>query len=191
MCIVDVLRRAGAEVTLASIEATRTVRMSRHVQLVADVCLHELSATQSAEFDAIVIPGGMPGSQRLGDCEALRALTVAATHSDQNEPTLKVIAAVCAAPARTLGAWGLLHQKRATAHPSHHALLPPNDDPTFDRAATRVAIDGNIITSQGPGTSLEFALAIVAKLFSPQLAEQLAAQMVVAIPPTPCPPSSS
>eukprot|EP01122_Echinamoeba_exundans_P005916 TRINITY_DN1609_c0_g1_i5.p1 TRINITY_DN1609_c0_g1~~TRINITY_DN1609_c0_g1_i5.p1 ORF type:complete len:210 (+),score=44.54 TRINITY_DN1609_c0_g1_i5:30-632(+) len=171
VCIVDVLRRAGADVTLASAEHSTTLSMSRHVKIVADTLLS--SIPEDEYYDMIAIPGGMPGSQRLGENEQLKRRVVAAAAN----PNV-VVAAVCAAPARTLGAWGLLVNKNATSHPSHQSMLPTPRDPHFDRSA-RVVVDGNIITSQGPGTSLEFALELVRALYGAELATQLAAQMVL------------
>jgi protein deglycase len=72
----------------------------------------------------------------------------------------------------------VLEKKNATSHPSHQAMLPPPRDSPFDRSA-RVVVDGNIITSQGPGTSLEFSLELVKVLYGPELAAQLAQQMVL------------
>ena len=75
--IVDVLRRAGCRVTVASCEDSVTCRMSRDVQITADCTMRDLRGRETRSklnFDAIVVPGGMPGAERLGKCDILDEL---------------------------------------------------------------------------------------------------------------------
>jgi 4-methyl-5(b-hydroxyethyl)-thiazole monophosphate biosynthesis len=148
--IVDVLRRAGFDVTLASVEKELQIIASRNVKIVADQFLDELRAE---DFDMIVLPGGMPGAERLRDCETLTVLL--STQVEARKP----VGAICAAPAVVFEAKGLLQGKKATSHPAFSAKL--TDQSAVDG---RVVIDGLIITSRGPGTAMEFALSIAEKV---------------------------
>lgn len=163
--IIDTLRRAGAQVTVASVEGTPTVTCSRGVRLVADGLIDDY---KHQLFDAISIPGGMPGAERLRDCGTLKNLLVAQAASD------RLITAICAAPAVVLEGAGLLEGRQATCHP---AFLEQLSDQS--KAESRVVVDGCLITSRGPGTALEFALAMVKVLFGAAKAEEVAGPMVL------------
>jgi len=161
--IVDVLRRAGAEVVLAGL-AEGPVTCSRGVVLVPDA---PLEGQRAADFDAVVLPGGAGGAQRLRDDPRVQAILRAAWSAE------RVVAAICAAPIALQPA-GVLEGRAVTSHPSvreelHGALY--RDD--------RVVRDGRLLTSRGPGTALEFALALVAELCGTQKAAQVAAPMVL------------
>lgn len=166
--LVDVLRRAGVDVTLASVERTLKVRCSRGVWLVADALLADC-ATQT--YDLIALPGGAAGAQRLRDCAALIALLRA--QRDRGG----AYAAMCAAPALVLAAHGLL-PARATAHPAFMDTLESALGPGASTA--RVVRDGTVITSRAPGTALEFALALVELVCGPARAAEVAAPMLPA-----------
>lgn len=173
--IVDVLRRAGADVTVASVEATLLCKMSRGVLMQADVSISDVA---SQTFDLVALPGGMPGAERLRDSSTLRDLLTA--HAVAGRP----YAAMCAAPAVVLTPLGLLAGRAATAHPAFADKLPPACAPAV---AGRVVVDGPVTTSRGPGTALEFALALVAQLYGAQKAQETAGPMVMH-PPTGLPP---
>ena len=167
VCIVDTLVRAGARVTLASVapKGRLQVTCSRGVKLVAD---ESISACAGRSWDAIVLPGGMPGAERLRDDPTLTALLQA-----QHERR-RLVAAVCASPAVVLAHHGLLRDGEATCYPAppFQAALPGWRD-------ERVVSQGHLLTSQGPGTSLQFAVAIIAQLFGEEKAEEIADQMLV------------
>ena len=161
--IIDILRRAEVEVTVASV-ADLHIEATRGTRIVAD-CL--LSDCEDDSFDVIAIPGGMPGSEHLRDSEVLTAML----KKQASEGGL--IAAVCAAPAVVLGPLGLLAERSATCHPSFADELPSHcDDP--------VVVDENIITSQGAGTSIPFALKLVELLFDGDRAKDVATAMCFA-----------
>lgn len=161
--IIDTLRRAGADVTVAAVGEGLQVTASRGVRFVADKhicdCVHD-------KFDLIALPGGMPGAEHLRDCdELIRQLRV-----QKNEGRL--IGAICAAPAVVLAPQGLLDGRQATCFPSmQEKLKQARKEP--------VVIDGNVITSQGPGTALRFALELVRQLFGPEKAKATAEPMLV------------
>ena len=156
---VDVLRRAGAEVVIASLkDKTATGRCGIRVE--ADVLLGEVDTT---DFDLLLIPGG-PG---VGD---LRADGRAAVLAKEFAAAGKPVAAICAAPLVLMDA-GLLTGKRFTAYQSVRPELGGGED-------ERVVVDGNILTSRGAGTALDFALALVTHLFGRETADQVAAEIM-------------
>ena len=163
-CITDTLVRAGAEVTVASVEATTTCTMSRGLKIVADALVTDLG---NDEFDLVALPGGMPGAERLRDSDALDAIL---RKQDARQAPL---AAVCASPAVILKSKGIL-RSQATCYPA-----PPFVEALGAVADGDVVRDGHITTSRGPGTSLKFALDLVDQLYGPEKAEELRAQMLV------------
>lgn len=155
---IDVLRRAGCTVTLAALEPGIHVTGRNGITLHADAPLAALPA-DAAPFDCLFLPGG-PGVQHLRASPVVREL-VARHHAAG-----KLIAAICAAPA-VLHDAGLLAGRRYTAHPSVAAEL------TAILSDERVVRDGNLITSRGAGTALDFGLALVSALVSPQKADEI------------------
>lgn len=167
VCIIDVLRRAGAEVTVASVMEDRLqVTASRGVKLVADRLMKDCTAVT---YDLIALPGGMPGAGHLRDSKELEQLL-----KRQNREG-KLYAAICASPAVVFFPHGLLSQRRATCHPGRVQTFENSDTESVD---SRVVVDGNCITSQGPGTAIEFSLKLVELLFGEQKAGEVAGPMV-------------
>lgn len=165
MTIVDVLRRGGLDVTTASLAAT-AVEGAHGVIVQADTTL---AAVGERRFDAVVLPGGMPGAANLrDDPRVLSALR----HVVETGGTA---AAICAAPI-ALEAAGLLSGRRATAYPGFREQLTS----AAKRVTDRVVEDGPIVTSAGPGTALEFSLTLVSRLVAPEIAAQLREGMLVA-----------
>jgi 4-methyl-5(b-hydroxyethyl)-thiazole monophosphate biosynthesis len=160
---VDVLRRAGAEVTIAAIKNLQ-ITASRDTKIVADKLLTECV---NETYDLIVLPGGMPGAEHLRDNEQLTAML------KEQQQANRLYAAICASPVVILQQHGLLSGKKATAHP---ALI----DQLQNQENARVVVDQNCITSQGPGTTLEFALKLTELLFDKTKANQVAEAMVCA-----------
>lgn len=101
--LIHVLRRAGAQVTVASVESQLQVEAAGGTKLVADASISDCS---DQIFDLIALPGGMPGSARLRDCDVLRKITC--KQAEEN----RLYGAICAAPAVTLLPWGLLKKKK-------------------------------------------------------------------------------
>jgi 4-methyl-5(b-hydroxyethyl)-thiazole monophosphate biosynthesis len=158
--IIDVLRRAGVEVTVAALAAS-PVTGSHAIRVEADATL---AAVADGDFDAVVLAGG-PGAKRLREDERVKEVVRRAARAG------RLVAAVCAAPT-VLEAAGVLQGKRATVYPGN--LLPS----AFE-VAERVVVDGKIVTSRGPGTALEFALTVVRELVGAAKAEELARAMLV------------
>ncbi|MCO5612331.1 hypothetical protein L7F22_066598 [Adiantum nelumboides] len=158
--IIDVLRRANMNVLVASIEQDLQVEASRKVKIIADKHIEDV---KDSCFDIIVLSGGMPGAERLHDCKTLKK--VLRSHVKEQRP----LGAICAAPAVILKASGWLKGKKATCHPTFADKLPKK---RF--VNSRVVLDGYTITSQGPGTAMEFALCIVEKFFGKERATNIA-----------------
>jgi len=163
--IADVLRRADADVTIASTEDQPQVVCSRGVQIMADKlikdCLNE-------EYDLVVLPGGMPGAERLRDSQELSQIL-------QNQKARgKPLAAICAAPQVVLDTQGLLEGKKATAHPAFSGELHNQE-----AVEQRVVVDDGVITSRGPATALEFALTLVSYLHGTEKMNEVAEPLVM------------
>lgn len=165
VCIIDVLRRAGAEVTVASVDGLE-VTASRGVKLVADKLIYDCTAET---YDLIALPGGMPGAEHLRDSKTLQQML-----ADQKQQG-RLYSAICASPAVVLSSMGLLDDKKATCHPAMADKLK-----CLEAKDSPVVTDGNCITSRGPGTALEFALELVALLFDEERANAVAGPMLVA-----------
>jgi protein deglycase len=165
-CIVDVLRRAGCEVTLASCEDISTVSMSRGMLFSADTLLSSLRP--DSEWECIALPGGMPGAAALAACTPLTAFLRA--HAAQG----RLVAAMCAAPVVVLQPLGLLDGVHATAHPAFSDKLPLQDS-----VEGRVVLDGNVVTSRGPGTAIEFSLALAQLLCGSEMAASVAGPLLL------------
>ena len=159
--IVDTLRRAGLEVSCASISEELLVTGANGIKITCDTLFQP---TQLA--DAIILPGGLPGAENLACDKAL--LSSLKAHSQNH----KLIGAICAAPWALHNA-GLLDDIKVTCYPGFEEKLP-----NAHWQDKRVIFDQGIITGKGPGTSLEFALKIVEILISKEQAKVLAQGMI-------------
>jgi 4-methyl-5(b-hydroxyethyl)-thiazole monophosphate biosynthesis len=160
--IVDVLRRADVDTTAVSLTDTVSVRAAHKMTLVADALWPALDLDT---FEAIILPGGGKGTENLlADARVLEAVKAFAAAG-------RVVAAVCAAPT-VLAAAGILNGRRATCFPTCAQLLGES----YDDAP--VIVDGNIITSQGPGTSMLFALVLVQQFRGDRVAQDVAARLL-------------
>ncbi|EGR33769.1 hypothetical protein IMG5_038840 [Ichthyophthirius multifiliis] len=168
--IIDVLRRAGVDVTVASIMGKSHSLAIKGSNGITIVCDNHLQDVIDQDFDLISLPGGMPGAQHLSDCQIL----IEKLKKQQQQD--KYLSAICAAPAIVLQKHGFLNDQVAgTAHPSIQDKLTNksliNDD-------LNVAITGKIITSKGPGTAIEFTLELINKLFNQKKALEIAKKLV-------------
>ena len=165
VAIVDVLRRADAKVTVASVTGSRQVTFSRGMVITADTLLENCV---NNTYDLVVLPGGIPGAENLRDSVDLVALLKRQREAGQ------LYGAICASPAVILDHHGLLEGRQATCHPAFVEQLTNKD-----RAASRVVVDGNCITSQGAGTAVDFSLALVELLFGKEKRDEVAAGMAL------------
>jgi 4-methyl-5(b-hydroxyethyl)-thiazole monophosphate biosynthesis len=166
--IIDLLRRAGVDVTVASVSEQSELKITaaRGTCIVAD-CAVEDCVGQS--WDLIALPGGVTGSEALAGCDRLDKLLRQQVSDD------KLFAAICAAPALVLGAKGLLGDRTATCHPKfHQSLLAKEVD-----VESRVVVDGKCVTSQGPATAIDFSLELVEQLCGVVKREEVASALVL------------
>lgn len=158
LTVVDILRRAGVDTQMVSISGDRMVTGSHGIPVQADVCMDE---ADFSETGLLVLPGGMPGTRKLGECTALTGLL------KQFYKEGKKVAAICAAPS-VLGDLGILKGKKAACYPGFEERLA-GAEVVYDK----VAVDGNVTTSRGMGTAIPFALALTEQLVSKEKAEEL------------------
>ena len=162
ICPIDIMLRAGIEVELISVLGDLTVKGTHGIDIKADKTINDISLPCDS-LELIMLPGGMPGTTNLYDCEALReAVTLAANKGI-------AIAAICAAP-MILGRLGLLKNKTAVCYPGFEDELTGAKIPK----RAKVAVSENIITAAGMGVATEFGLAIVEKIRSKETAEKIA-----------------
>ena len=164
VCIIDTLRRAGAQVTVASVDDLQ-VTASRGTKLVADTLITDCA---NETYDLIALPGGMPGAEYLRDSEVLITLL------KNQQKAGRFYAAICASPAVVLHHHGLLTGLRATCHPAFMDRLDQEK-----ALEDRVVVDGKCVTSRGPGTALEFALKLIELLFDAEKAQKVAQPMLI------------
>ena len=155
---VDILRRAGVEVTIAAVGGDRVVRSARQVNVLADALAEELDYSV---FDAVILPGGIPGVDNLkADATVRRVCTEFAAAG-------KIVAAICAGPT-VLAGFGLLGGKQATVYPGM--------DDKMDGAVctgSEVTVDGKITTGRALGAAIPFALALAGRLAGQDAADSV------------------
>ncbi|MBU2704599.1 DJ-1/PfpI family protein [Zooshikella marina] len=168
--VIDVLRRATVDVCVASCQLTQElqIKASRGVKLVADSHIDECV---DYSFDLIVLPGGMPGAEHLRDCPTLTTMLTCQQKAE------RWIAAICAAPAVVLSAHNLIANAKATCHPAFLQQLQAKQV-VSDQT---VVVDEKhaLITSQGPGTAMIFALKLVEILMGEKKAQEVGQPMVL------------
>lgn len=160
--VVDLLRRAGVEVTTAGLKPG-IVKASRGVQLVPDVTL---DVALQDDYDMVVLPGGMPGATHLKEDARILGLLKSMAAAG------KYTAAICAAP-MVLAEAGVLEGKRATSYPGVLDALPG-----VSVCTEAVVHDDKVLTSRGPGTAMDFALALVEVLCGAEKRQQVEAGLV-------------
>jgi 4-methyl-5(b-hydroxyethyl)-thiazole monophosphate biosynthesis len=162
--VIDLLRRARIEVVTAGLEAG-PVKASRGTVLVPDTTL---DAALAQDYDMVVLPGGQPGATHLENDARVIALLQAMAAAG------KYTAAICAAP-KVLAVAGLLDGKRATSYPGS---VDAAAFPAVRLETQAVVRDGQVLTSRGPGTAMDFALALVETLAGRATRDQVEAGLV-------------
>ncbi|MGR5119734.1 DJ-1 family glyoxalase III [Vibrio astriarenae] len=166
--IIDIMIRAGYDVVTATadFDGALTMKGSRGITLTADCTLVDIA---DDEFDAVILPGGVGGS------EVFRDSTVLVEIVRQQMYEGKLVAAICAAPALVLQHHNLYPEALMTCHPSFQSHIPEKNwrvkRVTYD-------VNHNVMTSQGPGTALEFAMEIIIHLSGKAHAWTVAEPMV-------------
>lgn len=162
--LIDLLRRAGIQVTTAGVQGA-IAHGAHGIAVAADVTLDDVL---EQKYDMLALPGGEPGATTLRDDAHVQAL-IKRFAAEQ-----KPIGAICAAP-KALAAAGLLDGRRATSYPGY---LDTEPAPGMTFIAQPVVIDGRIITSRGPGTAMDFGLAIVEQLLGPDARKKVEAPLM-------------
>ncbi len=164
LMVVDLLRRAEIAITTVAIMGNLKVKGRSNIEVMADTLFENVDTFEDA--DMLVLPGGMPGTRYLEQYEPLRRLIAAHLNNG------KKAAAICAAPT-VFGKMGLLKEKAATCYPGMEEELFCAEAKT-----DKVVVDGNITTSRGLGTAIEFALELIGQLEGAEKAEKVAESVV-------------
>ncbi|MBC8617999.1 DJ-1/PfpI family protein [Parabacteroides faecis] len=160
----DILRRGGVRTTTVSIDGNMRVMGAHNIPVIADYVFEDADYSTA---DALILPGGIPGSNHLNTCTRLKELVMEKYKED------KILAAICAGP-MVLGGLGLLKGRKATCFPYF--------EPTMIGAIPTengVEQDGNIITCKGPGFVFDFGLTILRELRDEEIAQEVAAALLV------------
>lgn len=162
LAFTDILRRAEIEVKTVSIYTESIVTGSHGIPVMADITLNDIS---DAEIEAVVLPGGMPGTLNLKDCAKVIELIRYAYDNG------KYVGAICAAP-MILGEMNLLNGRRATCYPGFEKYLSG-----AVATGAKVECDNKIITSKGAGTASDFAHCFITELKDEKLADKVIESM--------------
>jgi 4-methyl-5(b-hydroxyethyl)-thiazole monophosphate biosynthesis len=169
---IDYLRRAGVEVTIAALGG-EIVTGSHGIPVKADTTLGDLAKQGGAVpacWDAVVLPGGLPGADNLAASAAVGSFVKDMAAAG------KWVCAICASPAVVLAPLGLLEGRKFTCYPGME-----NTVSGARWSGGRVVIDGNVITSRGAGTAGDFAAAIIGKLVSEEAAEKISRSVLLSL----------
>lgn len=163
LTVVDILRRAGIDISMISINGKKKVTGAHGIALDTD---EDIVQCDPDKLDMLVLPGGMPGTTNLAACEKL---TEALKKADQEK---RGIAAICAAPS-VLGDLGFLKGKKAVCYPGFESRLTG-----AEVLAVPVVTDGHITTSRGMGTAITFALELTKRLKDEETAKQVGRSII-------------
>ena len=163
LTVVDLMRRADIDIKTVSIEKSKEITTSHGITMLTDLTFAE---TDFTDADMLVLPGGMPGTKYLNEYQPLRNLL-----ADFYQKGGKV-AAICAAPT-VLASLGFLEERKATAYPSCMESLAG-----AERSLESVVVDGNVTTSRGLGTAVDFALSLIGQLLGEKKADEIAESVV-------------
>lgn len=163
LTVVDLLRRAGVEVTTVSITGDYTIHGAHGIDVQADKLFDEMNYDGQ---DMLVLPGGMPGTLNLGAHQGLEKLL------KKFYEEKKYLAAICAAPS-VFGKYGFLKGRKATSYPGFEEQLVGAECVT-----DAVAVDDIIITSRGMGTAIPFSLSLIEVLISSDKANEIGKSII-------------
>lgn len=158
LIVVDILRRAGVNVLTASIMGRKEITSSHNVTIQADVLVEHVDFS---EVDLIVLPGGLPGTVYLSENEVVKKQCQIFAED-------KLVSAICAAPS-ILASLGIINSRPVTCHPAFETKMADaiiTHDP--------VTVSDNIITGQGLGAAIPFALKLVEILVDKETSSQIA-----------------
>lgn len=154
---IDFLRRAEIETLVVGVGGT-SITGAHGITLITDIEVHDLGTG----FDGVVIPGGMPGASNLAASEDVSRFITRLFKEGG------LVASICASPAVVLSGLNILEGREVTCYPGFENRLKSGNF-----VEERVVRDGNLITSRGPGTAAEFAVAIIEYLAGQSAAEKV------------------
>lgn len=154
LMVVDLLRRAGLEISTVSITGSKMVTSSHNVTYEADLLFSEVEGNL---VDLVVLPGGLPGTTNLLEFEPLMDMVRA--HNEAG----KYVAAICAAPS-ILAELGILDGKKGTSYPGFGTKIA-------NYVEELVVVDGNVITGRGLGAAIDFGLKLIELLIDKEKAD--------------------
>lgn len=163
LTVVDLLRRAGVNVTTVSITGCATIHGAHKIDVQADKLFEDMDFENE---DMVVLPGGMPGTLHLGAHEGVKAVLKDFYAKE------KYIAAICAAPS-VLGQYEMLKGRKATSYPGFEDKLQCEEYTT-----NAVEVSDFIITSRGLGTAIPFALTLIEVLVSKEKADEISSSII-------------
>ncbi len=161
--VIDLLRRAGFEVVTAGLH-DGPIQASRGTRHLADSVI---DAVMERDFDLVVLPGGLPGADHLRDDERVQRIL------RRQQQKGGELAAICAAP-KALIAAGVTEGRNITGYPGALDDSPGN----YRYTGSAVEIDGQVVTSRGPGTAMDFALTLIETLGGKELRDRIEAELV-------------
>lgn len=156
---VDLLRRADIEIITVSLTDSLYVEGAHNLSLKADILISNILS--SNDYNGVILPGGLRGMQNIVESEKARDLTQELFYSQ------KMVAAICASPF-ALFTFGILKGKKYTCYPRFEENIK---EAQFE--VKKVVIDGNLITSRGVGTAVDFSLAMIRYLKGDELANKI------------------
>ncbi|KAA0192010.1 Ribosomal-protein-alanine acetyltransferase, partial [Fasciolopsis buskii] len=162
--VADVLNRGKIKVTIGGLQGSRVLKCSNGVKIQPDVALTDVA---SDLFDAVIMPGGLGGSQAMAESSVVKKIL---QHHYENK---KIVAAICAAPIG-LQSHEIGLGKKVTSYPGFEGKLKG-----FTYCSDQVVVDGNLVTSRGPGTAMPFALKLLELLVDKRTSDDVAKKMLV------------
>lgn len=169
MATIDALRRAEIPVVAVAVDSTLQIKGATGQTIVADSLISDIDISDA---DWLIVPGGVPGAPNLHASEAVSRMLL--EHYNKGGR----IASICAGPAVVLAPLGVLKGKKATCYPGLGNQINANGGEYVEE---KVVTAPNLVTSEGPGTTLPFAIEIIRQTKGDKVADDTAASMIVSL----------
>lgn len=169
MATIDALRRAEIPVVAVAVDSTLQIKGATGQTIVADSLISDIDISDA---DWLIVPGGVPGAPNLHASEAVSRMLL--EHFNKGGR----IASICAGPAVVLAPLGILKGKKATCYPGLGNQINANGGEYVEK---KVVTAPNLVTSEGPGTTLPFAIEIIRQTKGDKVADDTAASMIVSL----------
>lgn len=169
MATIDALRRAEIPVVAVAVDSTLQIKGATGQTIVADSLISDIDISDA---DWLIVPGGVPGAPNLHASEAVSRMLL--EHFNKGGR----IASICAGPAVVLAPLGILKGKKATCYPGLRDQINANGGEYVEE---KVVTAPNLVTSEGPGTTLPFAIEIIRQTKGDKVADDTAASMIVSL----------